>query len=275
MKKFDENLKVYLKEISKEKVLTREEEVALFKRLEKGDETAREEIVRCNLRFVIKIALGYMGKGLPVSDLIQEGNLGLLEVINKYDYSKGFRFSTYAAFWIRQAIQIALRKNTSLIRIPNCKARMLGKISETISILINENGREPALKEVAVRLGITEAKIESLLKLRESVVSLDAEYADDTDPLIQNLVDKRNVSAREECIKVQARDKICNVLDILTEKEKKVVQLRFGFLGGKFLSLRKTSKIIGLSQEGIRRIELRAINKLQRPAVCAKIAGIM
>ncbi len=275
MKRFDENLKAYLKEIGKQKVLTREEEIDLFKRLERKDETAREEIIKSNLRFVIKIALMYIGKGLSISDLIQEGNLGLLEVIEKYDYTKGYRFSTYAAFWIKQSIQIALRKNTSLIKIPNGKARMLGKVSETMTEFVQDNGREPTSHEIALELGLTDKKIESLLGIRENIISLDAEYTTDSEPLIYNLMDKNATTARDNCIKNQTKDKLENILDFLNEREKRVVRLRYGFHSGKSLSLRKTSKIIGLSQEGIRRIELRAISKLQRPAIASKLVGVM
>lgn len=275
MMKFDENLKGYLKEIAKHKILTREEEIDLFIRYKNGDISARELIINSNLRFVIKVALSYAGRGLSVADLIQEGNLGLLEVIDKYDVTKGFRFSTYAAFWIRQSIQIALRRNNSFIKIPNCKARLLGKISEAISVFINENGREPNISEIATSMGITTTKAESALRLRENVVSLDAEYNDESMPLIQSVYNKDEVTAREKCIKKQTSEKVSNVLDFLNDREKKIVKLRFGFTNGKSMSLRKTSKVIGLSQEGIRRIEIRAINKLKRQSISAKIVGLI
>jgi len=275
MKKFDENLKAYLKEVGKQKVLSREEEIDLFKRLKKGDDAARELIVKSNLRFVIKIALSYVGRGLPIADLIQEGNLGLLEVIDKYDHTKGYRFSTYAAFWIRQAIQIALRKNSSLIKIPNCKARLLGKVSETVSVLLQELGCEPTVYEIAERMNISERKVETLLKLRESIISLDAEYTEDTDPLIINVNNKDEVSARDHCIKKQVKDKITHLLLFLNERERMVVRLRFGFVNGRSLSLRKTSRLVGLSQEGVRRIERRAIAKLQRPTISSQVMGLL
>jgi RNA polymerase primary sigma factor len=158
MAKFDESLKTYLREISQQPVLTRSEEVHLFKRLKKGDEEAREQIIASNLRFVIKIALSFADRGLPLADLIQEGNVGLLEVIGKYDYRKGFRFSTYAAFWIKQSIQLALRKQCSLIRLPIRKSRFMGKLNEVIAKFVQEQGREPTVAELAEKTGVRERK---------------------------------------------------------------------------------------------------------------------
>src|SRR5690606_31320317 len=141
----NEDMKLYLKEVARKKVLTRQEELALFRRLEEGDTSARQEIVEANLRFVIKIALQFSGRGVPLPDLIQEGNVGLLEVVEKFDYRKGIRFSTYAAFWIRQAIQMSVRKHGNVIRLPIRKSRFMGHLNETITTFTTNNGREPSV----------------------------------------------------------------------------------------------------------------------------------
>ena len=276
MKDFENDIGEYMKEAGKYTVLTREEEVDLFKKLENGDEDAFGEIARHNLRFVIKIAMSYTGKGLPLSDLIQEGNVGLLEVIHKFDYRRGFRFSTYAAFWIRQAIQVALRKNGSLIPLPVRKSRMLGHISEAISVFVQDNSREPSIEELSGILDVDEKKLAELMKLRESVLSLDETYDNEENiSLMERIPDNESKSPVETSMEKQAKVKITTLLKILNEKEQKIMRLRFGFEHGQNLSLRKTSRLVGLSQEGVRRIERKALEKLRRPAMKSKFAALV
>jgi len=257
---------LYLGEVQDETVLTRDKEIALFQRLENGDLSAREEIIRANLRFVVKIAYEFMGRGLPLSDLIQEGNVGLLEVVPKFDWRKGFRFSTYAAFWIRQAIQTALRRQCSLIRLPVRKSRLLGRLSEHMQQFRLENGREPTSQELAERAGVSADEIERLMMLREGVLSLDAQDDEDDTSLLDTIAPEKAKSPRDVVLENQMQSKVARVMDYLGEREKRVLRLRFGFENGKALSLRRTSKIVGLSQEGVRRIERRALDKLRRPA---------
>jgi len=257
---------LYLGEVQDETVLTRDKEIALFQRLENGDLSAREEIIRANLRFVVKIAYEFMGRGLPLSDLIQEGNVGLLEVVPKFDWRKGFRFSTYAAFWIRQAIQTALRRQCSLIRLPVRKSRLLGRLSEHTQQFRLENGRDPTSQELAERAGVSADEIERLMMLREGVLSLDAQDDEDDTSLLDTIAPEEAKSPRDLALENQMQSKVARVMDYLGEREKRVLQLRFGFENGKALSLRRTSKIVGLSQEGVRRIERRALDKLRRPA---------
>lgn len=273
-KQYDENIQYYIKEAGKFPVLTREEEVALFKRLEEGDENAFEEIAQHNLRFVIKIALKYMGRGLALSDLVQEGNVGLLEVIHKFDYKKGYRFSTYAAFWIRQSIQVALRKNGSLIPIPVRKSRMLGKISEAYAVYMQEHGCEPGISEIADYLGEDEQTIQEIIKMGESVLSLDNPMDEENFTLMDRIADEETKSPLEYCMENQTRVKLAGLLKILSEKERRIMRLRYGFEHGKNLSLRKTSRLVGLSQEGVRRIEKRALDKLRRPSIKSKLAAL-
>jgi RNA polymerase primary sigma factor len=275
MAQFDESLKTYLREISQHAVLTRKEEIQLFKRLKKGDKGAREQIVASNLRFVIKIALSFGNRGLPLADLIQEGNVGLLEVIEKYDYRKGFRFSTYAAFWIKQSIQLALRKHCSLIRLPIRKSRFMGKLNDMIGKFVQEKGREPTVAELASKAGIREKKMEQLLRMRESVLSLDTPREEEGANLLDSVPSPAETSPLEQCMQRQARFKISEVLRFLSEKERKIMRLRYGFTSGKALSLRKTSRLVGMSQEGVRRIERKALAKLQRPSIRARVEGLL
>ena len=264
----------YLKDAGKHPVLTREQEVALFQRLEAGDEDAREEIVRCNLRFVVKIALQFRSLGMPLGDLIQEGNIGLLHVINKFDWRKGFRFSTYAAFYIRQEIQAAIHRNISLIRLPVRKARLLGKIHEVVNRYNELQGRDPSLREVAAELGETVEKVQPLMELRHSFTSIDAERNEDEYTLAETLpapteAPSAAIEHKQNCAAVR------DMLGFLSDRERKVIELRFGFSNGREHSLRKASKVIGLSQEGVRRVEHRALNKLRRPALSARVEHLM
>ncbi len=274
MKTVSEGLRTYLQEIGNHVVLTREQEVELFKRFESGDESAREEIVSCNLKLVVTIANQFAGRGMPLEDLVQEGNIGLLEVIGKFDWRRGFRFSTYAAFWIRQSIQQALRKQANLIRLPVRKSRMLGTLNEVISKCQNDLCREPRIEELAEAMATDEEHMRVLIKARESVLSLDEEYGESGGRLSDSLpapdsspLDKMNEKQRQE--------RVGTVLQHLNERERRIMQLRYGFESGRSMSLRHTSRVVGLSQEGVRRIEQKALMKLRRPAIVSKVAGLL
>lgn len=271
----NEDMKTYLKEVSKKSVLTREQEVALFKRLEKGDDTARHEIVEANLRFVIKIALQFTGRGVALPDLIQEGNIGLLEVVEKFDYTKGFRFSTYAAFWIRQAIQMAVRKNGNVIRLPIRKSRFMGHLNETINNFTNNYGRTPTVGELAGLLDMEYEKLEQLMMMRESILSLDVDEESEGNQLLNRIPDHAARTALDYSLEQEKTEKVQDVLATLSDKEQKVLKLRYGFDTGKGLSLRSTSKIVGMSQEGVRRVERTAIRKLRRPSSSHMVAGLL
>jgi RNA polymerase primary sigma factor len=265
----------YLNEVQDEPVLSREEEVELFQRLEAGDDSARDAIVRANLRFVVKIAYEFINRGMPLADLIQEGNVGLLEVIPKFDWHKGYRFSTYAAFWIRQAIQTALRRQCGMIRLPVRKSRMLGRMSEHTQQFLLERGREPTSAELAERMRVSIEEVERLLQLRDGVLSLDAQDDERDTRLLDTVVLPEAKSPRDIAAENQMRTKVSRVFDYLGDRERHVLRLRFGFESGRKLSLRRTSKVVGLSQEGVRRIERRALNKLRRPAIQAMVAGLV
>jgi RNA polymerase primary sigma factor len=265
----------YLNEVQNEPILTREEEKTLFKQLEAGDPAAHEKIVRANLRFVVKIAYEFVERGVPLPDLIQEGNIGLLEVIPKFDWRKGFRFSTYAAFWIRQAIQMAIRRQNGMIRLPIRKSRMLGRLSEEVCQFSLEHGREPTADELAPRLKLSVKDTEQLMGMREGVLSLDARSDENAPTLLDTVAEPEAKSPRTAAEQKQMRSKVGRVMDYLGERERRVVRLRFGFVNGRALSLRRTSKVIGLSQEGVRRIEQRALGKLRRPGLRRMVAGLV
>jgi RNA polymerase primary sigma factor len=276
MPEMDESLPLYLKEIAKTPVLTRTEEVTIFKRLKRGDKAAREKIIQSNLRFVVKIALEFVNRGMPLSDLIQEGNVGLLEVIDKYDYRKGFRFSTYAAFWIRQAIQVALRRTNSLIRLPIRKSRLLGKLNDIVSGLVQREGRDPTTEELARETRLRPDRLEALLRMRGAVLSLDSpSESPDESNMLERIPDLTARSPVQHSMENQAKLKVSKMLDTLSEREKTIIKLRYGFENGKNLSLRKTSKFVGLSQEGVRRVEMRALAKLRRPSSRAYVQGLL
>lgn len=270
----EDGIQDYLKTISDHHILTREEEVALFQRIEAGDESAREEIVQCNLRLVVKIAFQFRDCGLPMADLIQEGNIGLIYVTSRFDWRRGFRFSTYAAFWIRQEIQAAIRNNSSMIRLPIRKARLMGRISEAIRHFNSCEGRDPNMEEISLFVDVPMEKLEVLMPLRESMVSLDAERTEDGGNLFDS-IPQDAPAAYERLNDEQTGVAVRSVLGFLSDRERTIIEHRFGLNeSGRALSLRKTSRKVGLSQEGVRRIERRALEKLQRPAIRAKLSGL-
>jgi len=268
-------VRAYLDEVQSEPFLTHEEEIELFKRLEAGDLSAREKIVRANLRFVVRIAYEFANRGVPLADLIQEGNVGLLEVIPKFDWRKGYRFSTYAAFWIRQSIQMALHKQCGLVRLPIRKSRMIGRINEQIHQFSLQYGREPTSEELAELMGLEIKEVEKLLQLRNGALSLDAEDEETGGKLLDTVAEAHAPSPRDFAVEKQRESKVADVMGYLAERERRVLRLRFGFENGRALSLRRTSKLVGLSQEGVRRIEQRALQKLRRPALRRMVAGLV
>lgn len=271
----DQGFRIYLDEIADNRVLTAEEERELFQRIESGDDAARQTVVDCNLKFVIRMARRFMGRGVPLEDLVQEGNLGLLEAIARFDYRLGFRFSTYAAFWIRQAIQVGVRQRGSLVRIPVRKSRQLGFMSEVIQEYLSVRGRQPTAEEIAERLEITPEDAQELVRLGEAVLSLDAGDENDASPLMEQLEDPKAACPADLSAEHELRDKVRGAMDFLSERENEVLRSRFGFGSGVGRSLRKVSRRMGLSQEGVRRIEQRALSKLRRPYVRQTLSGLI
>ncbi|MBI1784230.1 RNA polymerase sigma factor RpoD/SigA [Candidatus Sumerlaeota bacterium] len=268
-------LQSYLNEISRNRILLKEEEVEIFKQIEAGDEEARRTIIQCNLKFVIQIAHKFRSRGLPLEDLIQEGNLGLMEAVKKFNYRLGFRFSTYASFWIRQSIQVAIRQRGSLIRLPVRKARLLGFMNEVLQEYWSVKGRPPTEAELALRLKITQKQANELAQLGEAILSLDVPVEEGGIPLVEILQDQQAPHADERSMEVERRKKVAGILGFLTARENQVIRQRFGFKCGTTSSLRKVSVQMGLSQEGVRRIEQRALAKLRRAHVRQAVVGLL
>lgn len=268
-------IKTYLKEISRHRVLTKEEEFTLFDRLRRGDESVREEITQCNLRLVVRLAQRFQKKGLSLEDLIQEGNLGLIEVINRFDHTLGFRFSTYAAFWIRQSMQVAVRKQGSLIRLPVRKARLLGRMGEIIHEFHSLHGRAPDHAELAERLQISPKHVEELIQLSKTALSLDSPIDEDGGTLQDRVADEKEPLPSDRFMEKEMTRKINLALGQLTDRENSIIRLRFGLHGQKSRSLRNISRHVGLSQEGVRRVEQRALAKLGRTHMRSQLAGLI
>lgn len=276
MYEVDENASFYISLIKDYSVPTKEEEYALFKRYNDGDKSASEEIIKAYLKFVIKIACQFLHQGMSLSDLIQEGNIGLMNVIDKFNYKKGYRFTTYAAFWIRQAIQRALKKKARFIRLPIRKARMIGRLNEEIISFLQNNGREPTAKELAKIMKVPEKDVKLLLEMKESVLSYDSTTGDDeSTQLLKFLPYENSESPYDYCMKEEVRKRIRKIFKYLSEREQKIIKYRFGFIGGNELSLRNISRLMGLSQEGVRRIQNQALNKLRRPYLRSMIEGFV
>ncbi|MCX7045376.1 MAG: RNA polymerase sigma factor RpoD/SigA [Candidatus Sumerlaeota bacterium] len=271
----EDSLDIYLREISRYPVLNQSDEKMLFKRLRMGDETARNEIIRCNLRFVVKMALRYQNQGMPLPDLIQEGNMGLMEVVDKFDYRKGFRFSTYAAFWIKQSIQQALCKQSRLIRIPIRKSRAIGKLQEASKMFAKREGREPNAEELSGLTEVPADRVEQLSRMNEPALSLDYSQDENSPSLEDVLAQETTPNPCEAAMTDQMKSRVHKVMNCLNERERRILSLRFGFIGRRGLSLRSTSKFIGLSQEGVRRVEKKAIEKLRRAPLQKQIAGFL
>lgn len=268
-------LRLYLQEIGRNPVLTKDEEYALFDRLRNGDESARGEIIRCNLRLVVRLARRFQNKGLSMEDLIQEGNIGLLEVIDRFDHQLGFRFSTYAAFWIRQAIQVAVRKQGSLIRLPVRKARMLGRLTEAVNESHALRGRAPSPAELAEALQLPEGQVQDLVLMSRAALSLDSALDEEGYTLQDRLADVDAPAPDDLSMKRELQQRVLTAVSQLSEREHSILYLRFGLRGHRPRSLRNVSRRVGLSQEGVRRVEQRALAKLNRAQLKAQLAGLL
>ena len=268
-------IKTYLHEIGRQAIPTKEEEYDLFERLHQGDESMREQIVTRNLRLVVRLARQFRNKGLPMEDLIQEGNIGLLDVIDRFDHKLGYRFSTYAAFWIRQSIQVAIRKQGSLIRLPVRKARMLGQINDIMQEYQSSHGRAPTTLELAERFDIGEKQVEELFQMAQTKLSLDSPIDEEGTLLSDRVADFKTPSPTDQTIERETTRKLDHVLGQLSEREHSVLALRFGLKGRRPKSLRTVSRRVGLSQEGVRRVEKRALSKLSRTGMRQQLAGLL
>ena len=263
----EDPVRMYLKEIGNVPLLSTEEEVALAQRVEEGDESAKKQLIEANLRLVVSIAKKYVGRGMPFLDLIQEGNMGLMKAVDKFDYSKGFKFSTYATWWIRQAITRGIADTGRTIRVPVHMVETINKTLRMTRTLLQELGREPTPEEVADRLGVPVARVREVLKISRDPVSLDTPIGEEDDSHLGDFIeDDSALSPADSAAFSMLREELSTALESLTDRERHVVQLRFGLIDGRARTLEEVGKEFNVTRERIRQIEAKALRKLRHPS---------
>jgi len=259
-------VRMYLKEIGKVPLLTSEEEVHLAKAMEKGDEEAKRKLVEANLRLVVSIAKKYVGRGMQFLDLIQEGNLGLIKAVEKFDWRKGYKFSTYATWWIRQAITRAIADQARTIRIPVHMVETINKLIRVSRQLVQELGREPSPEEIANEMDIDEDKVREILKIAQEPVSLETPIGEEDDSHLGDFIEDQDVQAPADAAAFELlKEQLEDVLDTLTPREERVLRLRFGLDDGHSRTLEEVGQVFGVTRERIRQIEAKALRKLRHP----------
>ena len=263
----DDPVRMYLKEIGRVPLLTAEEEVDLARRMEAGDESARHRLEEANLRLVVSIAKRYVGRGMLFLDLIQEGNLGLLKAVEKFDYSKGYKFSTYATWWIRQAITRAIADQARTIRIPVHMVETINKLIRISRGLLQELGRDPRPEEIAKEMGISVARVHEIMKIAQEPVSLETPIGEEEDSHLGDFIEDEAAPAPAEAASFMLlREQLEEVLETLTDREKNVLRLRFGLEDGRSRTLEEVGQSFGVTRERIRQIEAKALRKLRHPS---------
>ncbi|AGL00882.1 RNA polymerase sigma factor RpoD [Desulfoscipio gibsoniae] len=268
----DDPVRMYLKEIGRVPLLTPEREVELAKRMEEGDEEAKRLLAEANLRLVVSIAKRYVGRGMLFLDLIQEGNLGLIKAVEKFDYRKGYKFSTYATWWIRQAITRAIADQARTIRIPVHMVETINKLIRVSRQLLQELGREPLPEEIAKEMGISEEKVREILKIAQEPVSLETPIGEEEDSHLGDFIEDHDARApAEEASFTLLREQLDDVLTTLTDREQKVLRLRFGLDDGRARTLEEVGQKFGVTRERIRQIEAKTLRKLRHPSRSKKL----
>lgn len=263
----DNSIKIYMREMGQFSMLSADEEVKLAHRIAEGDQFAKNELVEANLRLVVSLARHYQGCGLSYQDLIQEGNIGLIKAAEKFDVSKGFRFSTYASWWIKQALSRAIADQSRTIRIPVHMTENINKFKKTERELLNQLNREPKIKEIADAMGISEKQAKEIQSYIVEPTSLDIQVGDDDDTTIGSFIeDTHFVNPESAYIKESNGDVVNAVLDTLSDREANILRLRFGIGGKKAMTLEEVGKEYGLTRERIRQIEAKALRKLRHPS---------
>ena len=268
----EDPVRMYLKEIGKVPLLSAEREIELAQRMEEGDEEAKKELAEANLRLVVSIAKRYVGRGMLFLDLIQEGNLGLIKAVEKFDYHKGYKFSTYATWWIRQAITRAIADQARTIRIPVHMVETINKLIRVSRQLLQELGREPLPEEIAEVMDISVERVREILKISQEPVSLETPIGEEEDSHLGDFIQDQNVPVPAEAAASNLlRDQLNEVLDTLTEREQKVLRLRFGMDDGRARTLEEVGKEFQVTRERIRQIEAKALRKLKHPSRSRKL----
>ncbi len=262
----EDPVRMYLKEIGNVPLLTSEEEVELAKRVEQGDEEAKKKLTEANLRLVVSIAKKYVGRGMPFLDLIQEGNMGLMKAVDKFDYTKGYKFSTYATWWIRQAITRGIADTGRTIRVPVHMVETINKTLRMTRTLLQELGREPTPEEVAERLNVPVSRVREVLKISRDPVSLDTPIGEEDDSHLGDFIeDERLMSPADSAAYSMLKEELDHALLSLTDRERQVIKLRFGLEDGRARTLEEVGKEFNVTRERIRQIEAKALRKLRHP----------
>ncbi len=274
--KLDDPIRMYLKEIGKIKLLTPEEELEIAKRMSAGDEEARKRMSEANLRLVVSIAKRYVGRGMQLLDLIQEGNLGLMKAVEKFDYTKGYKFSTYATWWIRQSITRAIADQARTIRIPVHMVETINRVLRTSHSMVQQLGREPTTEEIAQELHLELSKVEEVLKIAQEPVSLETPIGEEEDSHLGDFIQDDEASQpQEEASYTLLREQLEEVLSTLTEREEQVLRMRFGLLDGRPHTLEEVGKEFDVTRERIRQIESKALRKLRHPSRSKKLRDFL
>ena len=265
--KINDPVRMYLKEIGRVDLLSAEEEITLAERIEEGDEEAKRRLAEANLRLVVSIAKRYVGRGMQFLDLIQEGNMGLIKAVEKFDYRKGFKFSTYATWWIRQAITRAIADQARTIRIPVHMVETINKLIRVQRQLLQDLGREPSPEEIAEEMDLTPEKVREILKIAQEPVSLETPIGEEDDSHLGDFIEDQDATSPSEHAAYELlKEQLEGVLDTLTDREENVLRLRFGLDDGRTRTLEEVGKVFGVTRERIRQIEAKALRKLRHPS---------
>ena len=272
----EDHVRMYLKEIGKVPLLTADEEIEIAKRMEAGDETAKQQLAEANLRLVVSIAKRYVGRGMLFLDLIQEGNLGLIKAVEKFDYKKGYKFSTYATWWIRQAITRAIADQARTIRIPVHMVETINKLIRVSRQLQQELGRDPQPEEIAKVMGISEDKVREIIKIAQEPVSLETPIGEEEDSHLGDFIpDDDAPTPVDAAAFMLLKEQLSEVLDTLTYRERRVLSLRFGLEDGRARTLEEVGKEFNVTRERIRQIEAKALRKLRHPSRSKKLKDFL